>query len=223
MSIFQKGTLIPTSPNSPAPQTPSTGGPIYGTDIFHLDDVNSFSAMKDGGIDFVIIKASQGMGADPKFAEYYRGAKAAGLIVGSYHFYSTSASQSSQAAFFWNICQSVGYSKSDLPPCFDFEKASGDFSSNDAANALGFLKTLQSLSGRLPMLYMSDSTPSGLNNPSWMKAYPWWIARYGHAPVSPYVILQYSESASIPGLGNSGDKNRFEGSVADLQAWISKT
>lgn len=222
MSIFNKGTLNPSTGNGPAPVAPSTGDPIYGCDVYHFDDVTSWSEMLSGGIAFVYIKASQGMSADPKFKQYYAGAKAAGLIVGLYHFYA-SGDQTQQAKFFASLCNSVGYTKEDLPPCFDFEKASGDFSSADATNALTFLNALQAASGRLPMLYMSDSTPSSLGTPSWMKFYPWWIARYGHAPVSPYTILQYSESASIPGLGNSGDKNIFNGSLLDLKSFISKT
>ncbi len=223
MSIFRKGTLNPIVPSNPAPIAPSTGGPIYGIDLFHEDDVQSWAEMLSNGYVFAILKASQGLSADPLFASRFAAAKAAGLIVGAYHFYSTSSDQASQAQFFSNLCQSVGYDKTDIPLCFDFENSSGNYSSSDGANCQAFLQELASISGRIPLLYMSDSVPGELGNPSWMSNYPWWIARYGASPKNPYIFWQQSGSASIPGLGNPGDKNIFNGSVADLQQWISKT
>lgn len=224
MSIFNRGTVVPTFPSNPAPSVPSSGGVIYGTDLYHYDDVNSWSEMKASGIEFAIMKASEGMGSDPKFAEYFNGAKAAGIIVSGYHFYNTKSDQKSQAQHFWDRLKSVGLEKTDISPIFDFEKSSGDFSSSDAANARVFMEEIARLSGRLPMIYLSDSTVSAIGNPSWLKAYPLWVARYGAEPKSkPWVFWQFSESSSIPGLGNKGDKNKFMGSVADLKEWISKT
>lgn len=224
MGIFQKGnTLNPIAGDDPAPSPGSSEGPIKGVDLFHEDNVTSWSAMLNGGYVFAILKASQGLAADPLFVSRYHAAKAAGLVVGAYHFYSTGSSQSLQASFFNSILNSVGYAKDDLPPTFDFENSSGDYSSADGNNALTFLQTLKSLSGRLPMLYCSDSVPGELGNPSWMKAYPLWVARYGASPRNSYVIWQNSENASIPGLGNFGDSNVFNGSIQDLKTWISKT
>lgn len=228
MSIFKPGTLTPSAPNSPAPSAPSTGGgPIYGVDVYHEDNVTSWSEMLSNGIQFAFCKASEGESSDPKFSEYFSGAKSAGLIAGAYHFYNTAIDQASQAKFFASRLEAVGFSKSDLPPVFDFEKASGNFSSIDAINCQAFLKQLHVSTGRLPMIYMSESTFAALGNPSWMKNYPWWIARYRSLSQGPgidgWTIWQYSGSASIPGLANSGDKNIFQGSLADLKAWISKT
>lgn len=224
MSIFNKRTLEPTTGS---PSNPTSGGPIYGVDVYHEDDVTSWVKMKASGIEFVYIKASQGLSYDPKFMQYYSGAKSAGLIVGAYHFYSMGSNQRQQADFFNKRLQAVGYVKEDLPPCFDFEKASGDFSSSDANNALIFLNELQAASGRLPMLYMSQSTYTGLNKPSWMLKYPWWLARYRSEALGPgtdnWVLWQFSESATIAGLANKGDKNKFRGSLEDLKIWISQT
>lgn len=220
--IFGSKTVLPASP-SPAPSRVS---PIYGTDVYHGDDVNSWSEMKANGIDFVFCKASEGMGTDSKVALYFPAAKKAGLITGLYHFYSTGSEQIAQARHFAKVCSSVGLSRDDLPPVFDFEKASGNFNAADSSRAQAFLTELEDKTGRLPMIYMSQSTFSALGNPAWMKKYPWWIARYrplSQGPGIEYTIWQYSESASIPGLGNPGDKNIFQGSVADLKAFIAKT
>lgn len=225
MSIFKPGTIIPSAPNNP-PANPSSGGPIYGCDIYHLDDVSSFAKMKANGIDFLFSKASEGLSTDSKFVSHFTQAKASGLISGSYHFYSTASDQASQAKYYWNVIKPY-VTKSDLPPVFDFEKASGDYSASDGANCKAFLEEVASLSGRLPILYMSQSVYSALDEPSWMLKYPWWLARYRSEALGPgtdnWVFWQFSEDASIPGLSNSGDKNKFRGSVADLKNWISKT
>lgn len=218
MSIFQPKTVTPTY-SAPA----QTGGPIYLTDIFHEDDISSFSSMKNGGIDGAICKACEGMHADPKFSEYFQGAKNAGLLVGAYAFYNTATSQKSQADFFAGLLKNVGFSKSDIPPVYDFEKASGDFNSSDASNCETFLGEIQNMTGRLPMIYMSDSTFQALGEPSFMKNYPWWVARFGASPRNPYILWQKSESSKIAGLNNPGDLNIFNGSLDDLKAWIAKT
>lgn len=229
MSIFKKGTIVPVVPpgGGPIPSNPSSGGPIYGCDIYHDDSVNSFSQMKYGGIEFLFCKASEGLGSDPKFVQYFRGAKANGIITGGYHFYSGGIDQKNQAAHFAQILSSVGLERTDLPPVFDFEKSNGDFTTQDGINCLAFLQEIHRLTGRLPLLYMSESTYEGLGRPSWMLNYPWWLARYRSEALGPgpdnWVFWQFSESASISGLGNPGDKNKFRGSVSDLKSWISRT
>ena len=218
---------VVVGPIKPVPPPVSSGGSIYGCDIYHLDSVKSFDQMLAGGIEFLFCKASEGLSNDSKFEEYFAGAKAAGLIVGGYHFYNSSIDQKSQASHFAQRLKTVGLSATDLPPVFDFEKASGNFGSQDASNALEFLLEIQSLTGRLPLLYMSESTYSALGSPSWMRNYPWWLARYRSEDLGPgtdnWVFWQFAEAAHIPGLGNTGDKNKFRGSLDDLRNWISKT
>lgn len=220
-AALQGAVAVPPPSNNPPPV--STGGPLLGLDVYHLDDIQSWSKMINGGYYYVFIKASDGLSTDPKGQEYFNAAKAAGLIVGLYHFYEPSIDISSQAAHFQSVINNIGLAKTDLPPVFDFERADGNFSSTDAANCFLFLRDIQQSSGRLPLLYCSDSTPAAINNPSWLSQYPLWVARYGAAPRNQYVFWQKSESATIPGLGNQGDENIFNGSLADLQKWISTT
>jgi lysozyme len=219
-----RGISSPPPPSNPPPV--SHGGPIYGCDIYHLDDVTSFSKMKANGIEFLFCKASEGLSNDSKFVSYFSQAKAAGLIAGSYHFYNASIDQRAQAQHYWSVIK-PHLAKTDLPPVFDFEKASGDYSAADGARCKVFLEEIASLSGRLPLLYMSASVYGELDEPAWMLKYPWWLARYRSEALGPgtdnWVFWQFAEAAHIPGLGNTGDKDKFRGSVDDLKVWISKT
>lgn len=215
MGIFNKGGSI----SAPNPAS-NSGGPLRGVDIYHEDSVN-FSAMVSGGLSFVIIKATDGLSQDSKFAEYYAAAKAAGLKVGAYHFVNFNEDGAAQAAYFQRVLNSVGYGKTDLPPCLDFENTSGDYSTADGNLALTFLKALQSSSGRKPMIYLSSGAPHSFGSPSWLANYYLWVASYNSSPHVPspwgsWTFWQSSGSASVPGVNNEADSDYFNGSWADL-------
>lgn len=60
---------------------------IKGIDISHHQSRPNFSAVKNAGIGFVILKATEGVNyVDPAFIANVDAAKAAGLPIGAYHF-----------------------------------------------------------------------------------------------------------------------------------------
>lgn len=75
--------------------TPPAGWPL-GVDIYSGNALNAadFTAMKGRSIEFAITKSSQGRNADSRFNNYYRWIKDAGMIRGSYHFFSNKNSNS---------------------------------------------------------------------------------------------------------------------------------
>lgn len=208
-----------------APVVTSTGGPIKGLDIYHGDSVVSFESMLAGLFHFIFIKASEGLSSDPMFSSHFAGAKAAGLIPGPYHFFRGSLDPEAQAEHFSQIIRGAGLAESDLPPVMDWEYANGNPVASDVPKARAFLEKVQSLTGRLPIIYTSNALPGELGNPLWIKNYPLWTAEYGVSKprVGGWTFWQYSESESIPGLGNKGDANVFAGSLDDLKTFISKT
>lgn len=62
------------------------GGLALGVDISKWAYDVDFEELKDNGVEFVIIRIGYDDVLDPKFVEYYNGAKAAGLDVGVYFF-----------------------------------------------------------------------------------------------------------------------------------------
>ena len=76
-------------------------------------------AVKADGVDFVMIKASQGTNyVNPYFAEDCHAAHLAGLIVGGYHFYEQGENVVEQADTFVNAC--IGHTL-ELGPWIDWE------------------------------------------------------------------------------------------------------
>ena len=61
---------------------------IYGLDLSKHNGTVDFNAIKKAGNDFVILRAGYGVSGtkDPKFEEYYKKAKEAGLKVGAYYY-----------------------------------------------------------------------------------------------------------------------------------------
>lgn len=99
-----------------------------GIDVSRYQTVTSWSRVKSAGFRFVIVKASERNNLEsPVWLNYARGAKAAGLLIGSYHFARPAqSSASSQASFYVDRLQEAGFrSGHDLPPVLDIEDTGG--------------------------------------------------------------------------------------------------
>lgn len=222
MSTFKKGTIEPTFPTLPVDNEPHSDERIRGVDVYHGDEISSWSKVKAAGYLFAFIKSSQGLGVDEKFEQNVKDAKAAGLIVGAYHFMSFAVNGSKQALVAVNRANNAGLGKTDLPIVCDWEYSDGrEPKSSDILIVREFLEKVKELTGRTPIIYCSNYLPASLGNPSWFKQYPLWVARYGATPSSSnWSFWQYSESAHVPGINNEADVNYFKGSLADLKSFI---
>lgn len=88
----------------PVPK-PVPASKVKGVDVSSWQHPNgaeiNWAAVRAGGIDFVMIKASQGDNyQNPYFAGDCHGAHTAGLIVGAYHFFESGAPADKQAEVF---------------------------------------------------------------------------------------------------------------------------
>src|SRR5215475_6891420 len=64
------------------------GPTVDGMDVSYYETSIDWAAAHDAGIDFAFVRVSDGLQfADPKFSEYWAGAKAAGVIRGAYQFF----------------------------------------------------------------------------------------------------------------------------------------
>lgn len=239
LEAFQRANgLVPDGIYGPLTAAALVGGGIppvevpdgemaTGIDIYHGDEINSWDKIRRAGFDFVFIKASQGLGTDPKYKSFKEEADAAGLITGPYHFISFSQDTKEQARHFASLIK--GLKKTDLPPVLDFEYLPGhNPKPSDATVARVFLEEISQLTSRLPVFYCSRSVPGEIGAPSFLKDYPLWLASYNSsirvpAPWNTWAFWQYSDSARVPGIGNNADVNRFNGDVASLRKFIERT
>ncbi|OBZ08938.1 hypothetical protein A8L34_22580 [Bacillus sp. FJAT-27264] len=216
-------------------------GNAQGIDVSHWQGTIDWKKVAGSGITFAFIKATQN-GVDSKFLENVKGAKAAGILVGAYHFLDNSvvtegAAKAAAKVFYKALLSADGVEVFDLPPVLDYEsKASGVSTATATAIAKAFLEEIKSLTGVTPILY---TYPAFISNFSGLSNYPLWIARYSiQAPADAsgwkrWDFWQYSDGSaggtlpgggrSVNGISGHVDLNEYSGSAEDLKKRFSKT
>lgn len=196
---------------------------IEGIDISHWQDTIDWPAVKSDGVDFALAKATEATDyIDPTFDTNRAEAKAAGLAFGAYHFFRSDEDPTAQAQHFATTMGSV--EPGEISPVLDLETADGEGATTIVERALTFLEVLESLTGRVPIIYTSPSFyESTLDAPASLGGYPLWIANWETScPTVPttwadWSVWQYTDSGSVNGIGGPVDRDQFDGTVAELQ------
>lgn len=213
-------------------------GNAQGIDVSHHQGNINWSNVAKSGISFAYIKATQNR-IDTKFIENALKARAAGLLIGAYHYLDESVTTvvgaKSAANKFFTAIQAAG--GIDLPPVLDYEsKASGISASQATVIAKAFLEEIQRLTGMTPILY---TYPSFIGNFTGLSKYPLWIARYSATRVPEsaqgwieWDFWQYSDGTDggtlpngtrkVQGIAGPVDLNEFNGTEAQLRAKYGK-
>jgi lysozyme len=194
-------------------------------DLYHGDKVSQdFVTTANAGIVAIILKSTQGTEfIDPTFLPRAAEAKAAGLLVGAYHFLDAS-SPAAQVAHFLTVAVSeagVSWLAIDWEPY-----PSSQASVMQAATAVA---SVQAATGRWPVLYTIRYMLSVPNRT--LSKCPLWLAEYGNRPICPpgftaWRMWQHTDGqvgsavVPVPGIGPC-DRSRFAGTVAELKAWWS--
>jgi GH25 family lysozyme M1 (1,4-beta-N-acetylmuramidase) len=192
----------------------------------------SWSTVKASGQDFTFIKATEGgTFTNAYFARDWADSSAAGLYRGAYHYARPGSSSAiTQARYFASVIGDQ-HAPMTLPPTLDLEESGGLSPSALISWTRTFLTTLESLTGRRPIIYtypyfwrtaMAGSTA--------FTSYPLWIASYSTS--SPptlgwpsWTFWQYSSTSSVRGIPGSGsiDMNTFNGTMSDLATLANST
>ncbi|MGF9646679.1 GH25 family lysozyme [Pseudarthrobacter oxydans] len=194
------------------------------------------------GSRFAYVKATEGnYYTNPSYGSQYQGSRNVGMIRGAYHFAIPNwSSGADQARYF--VQNGGGWSADGytMPPVLDFEfnpyegrTINGFYFGNTCYNmspaqlqswVRDFGNTMQSLTGRLPVIYTNTSWWNQcLGNPAGFGDYPLWVAAYPSSPTnnagpvptaswSTYSIWQYSSTGPF-----AGDSNVWNGDYASLQ------
>ncbi|MBE9913362.1 glycoside hydrolase [Paenibacillus donghaensis] len=211
-----------------------------GIDVSHWQGAIDWPKVATSGISFAFIKATQNK-IDPQFLANVKGAKAAGLMVGAYHYMDDSVTTVDKAraaaqVFYQAIQAAGGVNVFDLPFVLDYESNKQNLSKATlTANAKAFLELIRRLTGVTPMLY---TYPAFIGNFSGLSDYPLWIARYSNqAPVDAsgwkrWDFWQYSDGQiggtlpngdrKVAGISGPVDLNEFAGTASDLRAKYGK-
>ncbi|MEK4512260.1 glycoside hydrolase family 25 protein [Paenibacillus sp. FSL K6-2524] len=215
-------------------------GNAQGIDVSHWQGAIDWQQVATSGISFVFIKATQNS-MDKRFLDNVKRAKAAGLLIGAYHYMDDSVTTVDQAKaaaqLFFTAIQEVGGVKVfDLPPVMDYESNKSNLNKATITMvAKSFLDEIYRLTGVKPMVY---TYPSFISNFSGLNHYPLWIARYSATQVpadaagwTRWTVWQYSDGSAggvlpngtrkINGISGNVDLNEFDGTVNELKEHYS--
>jgi len=208
-----------------------------GVDVSHWD--GTFDPQKaTKTIDFAIMKTSEGLFKDPKFDIIWSGVQKV-PIRGAYHYFRSDADWQKQTDFFISLVRGLDFHFYVL----DYEAHGNVLDSVFAQHAHNWIDYVGMTLGKIVLLYTNpshydaDLFPYG----DWMKDYPLWLAQYFTVAPSPektpylpkkrkagdWRIWQWASEINYVGHGheygcggNSVDLNAFNGTVADMRAWL---
>ncbi len=192
---------------------------IYGVDVSKYQRGINWDRVKLDGIEFAIVKATEGScKRDKKFEYNWLETKRSNIIRGAYHYYHPKVNWKDQ---FENITQTVSLHNGDLPVIIDIEDDQQVDKKLLVTNLTSLLIALEKHYRIRPIVYTyasfyNDFFQGALNN------YPLWIANYSNEPPvlkdgAQWTFWQYSEKGSIEGIPWYVDLNCFYGSKQALK------
>lgn len=185
-----------------------------GIDVSKHNGLIDFNAVKEAGIEFVIIRAGYGKAltqVDPYFEQNYRNAKRAGLKVGAYWYSYTETVQG--AVLEAQTCINAIKGKLfDLPIYYDVEekKQIGQGSQFLGDIIEHFCDTMEK-AGYFTGLYMSESYLKNVPMRVLVK-YAVWVAQWGKSctyELTRWGVWQYSNKGTISGIQGAVDLNKM--------------
>ena len=177
----------------------------------HQGYIDWAKVSSDKDINFVYIKATEGATYhSPHYPHNITQARRHGLLVGSYHYLSSSSSIDEQ---FNNFSKYALKSAQDLIPMLDVE-VRGEWSRSQLIDSVNkFCHLVENLYGVQPMIYSTMGFYNKNLAPSFNK-HLLYIGRYSNEEPEinwegEYTIWQYSETGIIPGIDAYVDLCRF--------------
>jgi lysozyme len=200
---------------------------VHGVDVSRWQGNINWAKLKAHGANFAFIKATDGGDRlDPAFRRNWRGAQAAGVKRGAYHFFFWCRSGESQARWFIrNVPREAGA----LPPVIDVEWTRSrscpkrPSPANVRKKMASFMDALEAHYGQRPIIYTApdfyeDNLQGAFpNHPFWLRA----VAEHPSKvyPGRRWLFWQYSGTGLSKGVGEKIDLNVFNGDAAAWARW----
>lgn len=199
---------------------------VHGMDVSAYETSIDWSVAKANGIDFAFIRVSDGLQYhDPKFAEYWQGAHAAGVLRGAYQFFRPAQDPIAQADYL--LAQIGEHQVGDLPPALDVETTSGLPPDEVEAAVRAWIEHVTAAIGRPPVIYAGYYSWQDYTGNANLTSSPLWHAQYTTAPCpniptpwTRWAFWQYTSTGSVPSvLGELTDLDVFDGTLDELRAF----
>ncbi|MBR1724880.1 MAG: glycoside hydrolase family 25 protein, partial [Ruminococcus sp.] len=201
----------------------AAGYEVKGVDVTHYQGDIDWETLSDG-IDFAYIKATEGSGSvDESFAYNYREARAAGLRVGAFHFFSFDSSGKTQAE---NFISNVEGFDGMLPPVIDVEYYGDYFSDPKPAEEVlpeltAMIDALRAHYGTEPVIYATGSAYRRYIKDADLGC-PLWRRNVYLKPADDWTFWQYSSVGRLDGYNGEEkyiDLNVFNGTREEFDSF----
>ena len=167
--------------------------------------INWTKVSKSKKVKFVYIRATEGASIrDSYYKNNIDGARKAGILVGSYHVYSSKTTAYQQFANFKAVAVKK---KQDLMPVLDIEGHHSGRLNMQRVDKL--LELMEKEYGAKPMIYTSEKVYSGHFAGKKYSRYHIFVAKYEGRPVIRYTLWQHSKTGRMPGITGEVDLDKF--------------
>jgi len=195
--------------------------PIRGIDVSHHQGKIDWRRVAADDVAFAIIKATEGgTHVDTLFATNLREARAAGLAVGAYHFFTFCKSGAEQAQ---NFIAAVPHETGTLPPVVDIEFG-GNCATRPTTEEFGkelgdFLGEVEQGFGQRAIVYLAGDAVESYGNavpdrPRWVRSIVW-------PPMGQeWLVWQYHNAGRVDGIDGVVDLNVLQGDRQTLEALL---
>ena len=202
----------------------------YGIDVSAHQGKINWTKVKGDGKSFAILKASEGETyRDPTYQFNYQSAKAAGLVVGPYHYFRPGIDMQTQLNNFRGAVRDLA--PGDLIPWVDVEDAVSRY---EGGEVIPFSRIAADLSRFLPMADKAFGCTVGIYTGGWfwdrlampVQRRPLWVAWWDTNPGgnvrlpigwTNYAVQQYSSEGVVSGIGGAVDLDHVPGSLDALR------
>lgn len=195
--------------------------PVKGIDVSHHNGRINYAAVAADSVDFVIIKATEGVNfRDSMMVSNMRGARAAGLQTGFYHFFRFDRGGVRQGRHFLGTVDTL---PSDFPLVIDFETAHNP--PTDYYLVVGRLRDMVSFlrrRGRRVMVYCNhDGYETYIRGN--FDDLDLWLAS-GRVPTGTdrRTLWQHTHNGRVNGITTPVDINTFNGTRSQFHQWLSR-
>jgi len=203
---------------------------VHGIDISKWQGDIDWRKVKASGVSFAFIKATEGKDRfDPRFEEYWKQARQAGIAHAPYHFYYFCSSADDQADWF---IRNVPKESMRLPPVLDVEWNAASKTCRtrpDPATVRSemkrFMDRIEAYYGKRPIIYTSVDFHTD-NLTGYFQDYHFWVRAVAKHPGEIYAdrrwaFWQYTSTGVIPGISGETDINVFAGTEKNWHNWVA--